>query len=69
MIEKLHHNGTAILLISHDMELVEKYTNRLVVMDQGKIILDEKTEQAFLEKQTLKRAGLFPVHLRKAVNP
>ncbi len=68
MIEKLHHNGTAIILITHDMALVEKYTNRLVVMSHGQIILDEKTEQALLEKETLKQAGLFPVQLKKAVN-
>lgn len=67
IIEKLHHNGTAIILISHDMELIKNYTNRLVVLDHGKIILDEKTEQALLEKETLKQAGIFPVHLKKAV--
>jgi energy-coupling factor transport system ATP-binding protein len=59
IIEKLHSHGTAIVLISHDMELVKMYAHRLVVLTHGKIILDEKTEQAFLEKQPLKNAGLL----------
>jgi energy-coupling factor transport system ATP-binding protein len=38
IIKKLHNAGTAIVCISHDMELIRKYANRVVVLDQGRIV-------------------------------
>ncbi|WP_457554240.1 ABC transporter ATP-binding protein [Desulfobacula sp.] len=68
IIEKLYYDGTAIILISHDLELVKNYAKRLVVLNHGKIILDEKIQQALLEKETLEDAGLYPIHFKRAAN-
>jgi len=67
IIEKLYKDGTAIVLISHDMKLVQKYSRRLLVLNKGRIILNETTKTAFSEKKDiLKNAGLFPVYLNGA---
>lgn len=39
-LDHLMNSARAIILVSHDLELIEKITNRVLVMDHGKIIFD-----------------------------
>ena len=48
----------AIILVSHSMEEVAEYADRIVVMDQGKICFDEPTWKVFTRKQELEELGL-----------
>ena len=50
--------GIAIILVSHSMEEVAEYADRIVVMDQGKICFDELTWKVFTRKQELEELGL-----------
>ena len=50
--------GIAIILVSHSMEEVAEYADRIVVMDQGKICFDEPTWKVFTRKQELEELGL-----------
>ena len=50
--------GLAIILVSHSMEEVAEYADRIVVMDQGKICFDEPTWKVFTRKQELEELGL-----------
>lgn len=50
--------GIAIILVSHSMEEVAEYADRIVVMDQGKICFDEPTWKVFIRKQELEELGL-----------
>lgn len=38
LFKKIHEDGTTIILVTHDMNLVLNYANRVVVMDNGKIL-------------------------------
>jgi ABC-2 type transport system ATP-binding protein len=38
MISKLNHNGTTIILTTHQMEVADKLSHRISIIDQGKII-------------------------------
>jgi ABC-2 type transport system ATP-binding protein len=42
---KLHQTGTTIILTTHYLEEAEKLCNRIVIIDDGKIIADEPKEQ------------------------
>ena len=42
---KLHQSGTTIILTTHYLEEAEKLCNRIVIIDDGKIVADEPKEQ------------------------
>ena len=43
----LHKNGKTIILVTHDMDLVLRYADRMIVMDEGKIIKDGTPNDVF----------------------
>jgi len=45
MVELTRAEGTAVLLISHDLPMVARYTSRIVVMEKGAIVEQGTTEQ------------------------
>ncbi|RJP52488.1 MAG: ATP-binding cassette domain-containing protein [Anaerolineaceae bacterium] len=46
----LNQQGTAILLITHDYKLVHRYARRVVLMDEGRLILDGKIDPASMNR-------------------
>ncbi len=44
MVELTRAEGTAVLLISHDLPMVARYTRRIVVMEKGAIVEQGRTE-------------------------
>lgn len=58
MLKALHQKGMGILLISHNMEDIAEYAGRILVMEQGKIVLDGRPEDVFYEKERLRGLGL-----------
>jgi energy-coupling factor transport system ATP-binding protein len=53
-------SGRTILMITHDMDLIAHYAQRLIVMWNGKVILDAPTEEAFAQTDILARTYLRP---------
>ncbi|HZJ89798.1 MAG TPA: energy-coupling factor transporter ATPase [Bacilli bacterium] len=37
--QKIHEQGTTVILVTHDMNLVLEYANSVIVMENGKIVL------------------------------
>jgi energy-coupling factor transport system ATP-binding protein len=44
---ELHHAGHTVIMISHDMELVARYTQRTLVVGKGQLLLDSPTCDVF----------------------
>ncbi|RWX76954.1 ABC transporter ATP-binding protein [Neorhizobium lilium] len=44
MVDLTRAEGTAVLLISHDLPMVARYTSRIVVMEKGSIVEHGRTE-------------------------
>lgn len=59
-IKELKKLGKTIILITHDMELVAEYAERVVVMKQGRVLLDGPTAKVFLSTDKLNEAGIIP---------
>lgn len=59
-IRRLNDDGTTVVLITHDMKLVAEHTNRVIVMSEGRILLDSDTRGAFSDLQLLRQSKLLP---------
>ncbi len=56
--ELKQQRNIAIILVSHSMEDVAKYTDRLVVMNKGKKIYDGDSREVFSHYEELEKIGL-----------
>ncbi|MEM4381492.1 MAG: energy-coupling factor transporter ATPase [Candidatus Caldarchaeum sp.] len=54
-VVELNKQGTTIITITHDMWVVARYCDRVVLMADGKIILDGPTRQVFSDHEFLER--------------
>ena len=58
-VAKLHmERNMTIILVSHSMEDVAKYVERLIVMSQGSILFDGTPREVFAHYQELEAVGL-----------
>lgn len=58
-LKKLHNNLKAtVILVSHSMEDVAEYVDRILVMNNGEIMYDGSVGQVFSHVDELKRIGL-----------
>ncbi|MCI8326278.1 MAG: energy-coupling factor transporter ATPase [Lachnospiraceae bacterium] len=58
-VAKLHRErGMTVILVSHSMEDVAKYVGRIIVMNQGSIVLDDVPGNVFAHYQELEAIGL-----------
>ena len=59
LLKKLRQEReTTIVLVSHSMDDVAKYADRILVMNQGKLVLDGTPRQVFAYEEELCRIGL-----------
>ncbi len=65
LAKDLHSKGKTIIMITHDMDLIARYANRVAVMTDGKIILDEDPHMVFTEIDRLRRAGVMPPQITR----
>ncbi len=60
-IQTLHQSGrVTILLISHNMEDIARFADRILVLHQGQCLLEDTPEEAFRQQEILAEAGLNP---------
>lgn len=60
IVGRLHAQGTTVVMVCHDMEVVADYAQRVIVMNQGQLIDDGPTFEVLRRPETLKRASLLP---------
>ncbi|WP_251140224.1 ABC transporter ATP-binding protein [Exiguobacterium sp. s143] len=51
-------NGTTLVMATHDMELVARYADRVLVMEQGRIAFDGRPSELFADVPLLERCQL-----------
>ena len=58
-IKKLHDvRGIAVVLVSHSMEDVANYAERIIVMNKGSIMYDDTPKKVFKHYKNLEKIGL-----------
>ena len=59
MVSELHQNaGITIILVSHSMEDVAMYVERVIVMDKGRVAYDDAPREVFSHSEELEAMGL-----------
>lgn len=66
LLRDLNSDGTTVIVVTHDMQLVTEYAHRTVVVGDGRIIADASTPDVFADETLLRAAGLRPPPLRRA---
>lgn len=59
LVSKMHRElGITIILVSHSMEDVAEYVDRIIVMNQGSVLYDALPKEAFAHYKELEAVGL-----------
>ncbi|MCR2819446.1 ATP-binding cassette domain-containing protein [Microbacterium sp. zg.Y1090] len=67
LLRDLNRQGTTIIVVTHDMQLVTEYADRTVVLGDGRLLAAGATAEVFADEALLARAGLRPPPLREAL--
>lgn len=63
VIERLHKQGTTVIMVCHDMEVVADFAERVIVMTGGKVIDQGPTFQVMRNPETMRAADLIPAQI------
>ncbi|MET0828282.1 MAG: energy-coupling factor transporter ATPase [Microbacterium sp.] len=68
LLRELNHEGTTILVVTHDMQLVAEYADRMIVMADGRVLAQGTTTDVFADAELIERAGLRLPPLARALH-
>jgi len=60
LMKSLNEQGKTIIVITHDMNLAAEYSDRIIVMNQGKKLLEGSPREVFNKIKILQKAHLEP---------
>ncbi|EHL07064.1 cobalt ABC transporter, ATP-binding protein [Desulfitobacterium hafniense DP7] len=63
LLQQLHRKGTTILMISHDMDSVADYAERVIILREGQVMIDAPPWEAFADESMLRQAAVLPPQL------
>lgn len=61
--KKLAKSGKTVIVISHDMDLVAKWSDRVIVISEGKIMKDGTPTEVFTDFELLQNVGIDPLQV------
>ncbi len=68
ILRKLKEEGRTLILITHEMSIASRLTDRIIALSEGRIVFDGPTRDFFWDERAVMEAGIgFPpvVHLLK----
>lgn len=60
IIRRLHEQGTTVVMVCHDMEVVGDFAERVIVMSDGRVVDQGPTFEVLRNRHTLEVASLVP---------
>ncbi|MDR2479315.1 MAG: ATP-binding cassette domain-containing protein [Treponema sp.] len=58
--QKLHKEGYTVIFVTHNMALAAGYARRIIVMKDGRILMDGRPAEVFARTAELAEAGILP---------
>jgi len=71
-LSALHLQGLTIVIVTHDVSLAANYTDRVVVVREGSVMLDGRPDEVFRKVTELQSCLVTPPQvatLAQAINP
>jgi energy-coupling factor transport system ATP-binding protein len=62
IVEHLQHEGTAVIVVTHNMDFVNDIADRVVALRLGSVLFDGPTAELFADAEILKQADLTLPH-------
>ncbi|QNQ81843.1 energy-coupling factor transporter ATPase [Lactobacillus sp. PV012] len=59
LLEQYHQQGHTIVVVTHDMEDIVDYAEEMLVLEEGKLIAQDKTDKLFNQSNWLKKHHLL----------
>lgn len=69
LLRDLNREGTTIIVVTHDMQLVAEYADRVAVMQAGRVTATGTPGDVFADAELIARAGLRVPPLARALAP
>ncbi len=63
LVRKLNESGQTVIMITHTMWVVAEYAHRVVVVKDGRVLLDGATRDVFAREPELEASHLRPPHI------
>lgn len=57
-LKELNERGVTIIMITHDMHLMLEYTDRAIVLSNGKMLKDDTTADILTDEEVIREANL-----------
>lgn len=58
LLKELNSSGVTIILISHNMDLIAELTQKIILLDQGRLLAFEDKEEFFRDADRIRSVGL-----------
>jgi energy-coupling factor transport system ATP-binding protein len=58
MLQELRDQGTTVLLVSHDLQLVVEHADHVVVLRDGRVVAEGTAREVLGDRQVVEAAGL-----------
>jgi energy-coupling factor transport system ATP-binding protein len=68
LLQDLHRAGHTIVLITHDMKVAAMFTERTLVLKEGKVLLFDDTRSVFSQTSTLAETKIEPPQIARLAN-
>ena len=60
IIKRLHEEGTTVIMVCHDMEVVADFAEHVIVMNDGRVVGEGPTFDVLRNRSLLAKASLIP---------
>jgi energy-coupling factor transporter ATP-binding protein EcfA2 len=58
ILDKMNRDGKTVIVIEHNTDLLVQHSNRVVLLDEGRIVKGGPTKEVLRDRKTLQRLGI-----------
>lgn len=68
LLVKLKETGTTVIIISHNADYIAEYCNRVIIMDNGQIVLNDTPDNIFNNFECLQKLDIGTCSSKQIIN-